>query len=1011
MSHRNYGAYNKREKRNPMKLSVAETGKIYQDLMSYNGTNQYIQYLKRKGKLSPFEMEYVHMNIGTEPTPYGGVVRLARWYATKQKDEYGLEYLPNMLYVRTIIGRTANMYHLYGKYTKNSPLCDIWLPKSAVLTNMDVTDYNNEGIDFSVFNSEKRTLKEHQETAVKFLVNRKKCILADDMGLGKMEPLSSMIPTPDGFVRMGDIKKGMKVFGRDGKPCNVLQTFPHKGKDIYRVTFDDGTYCDCGEDHLWIVRDRFKKGKDKKWTTLSVRDIASIGIKDSRNNRTNRFEIPVCDAVDYPEKEYVIHPYILGLCLGDGNLNGHSITISIGKGDEETAEKVRSLLIEGHELHENKNRPCPIYWIYGEKRNEYKKEIKRLGLNIHGDFKFIPEEYKLGSREQRLELLKGLMDADGHVSKESNRIQFSNNSEKLSNDVAELVRSLGGVARVASYRRVRPQYKKSETVEYRVSIQMDEPPFHLKRKIDRYKPVHTCIYKTKFIDSIKYDRTEDAQCIMVDSDDHSYLTSRDYIVTHNTTTATVASIAGGYKHVLIVCPASVKSTWQRELSYYVPENDVVIVNGSKWDDRKYTIINYDILDNFYEVPTETYTAKEKVYDDDGNVSYKNVTKTRVSRKKEVISKAMDGSQLFTSKFDLIIIDEIHKLSNNTSGRYKIISDLVMRSNPEGIYAITGTPLTNTPMNLYNVLKIIGADITKDWEGYVRSYCDGKQMYKKDEKYGLTKQFLKKHGKREWAELSSKEKDELKEFLDEKCKKFWITSGSSNLDDLSEAIKHLYIRRLKGDFNQIVGKTINVNRYDLPDELRDGYNKVWDEYKKLREENGKTNVDDFQSIIEGTIMRQWLATQMVPYTDEIVRNHLANGEKVMVVCCYDEELYKFKEMYGDKCVVYNGKMTAKQKDKAEKAFMEDDNVRVFVGNIVACGVGLTLVSGNICVFNNFSWVPAENMQAMDRVHRLNQTKDVVVYYQTFNGTLFDDMFNKIMEKERVINNVIHSENQK
>lgn len=996
-----------------MKLSITEIGEVYSGLAKYEGSNQYIQYLKKKNKLTDFELEYVKLNISKEPRTYGNVVRLSRWYAQKNQTENNLFFLPNLLYVRTIIGETNSMYHLYGKYTKDAPLCDIWIPKSVVLTNMDATDYHLEDIDFSLYNSEKRTLKPHQEDAVKFLVNRKKCILADDMGLGKMEPVSSLIPTPDGFVRMGDIKKGDSVFGRDGKPCKVMEVFPHKDKDIYRVTFNDGSFCYCGEDHLWIVRDKTKKNSEHGWKTMSLRDIMQIGLKIKGSPTNNRFEIPVCEPVEYSEKDYLISPYVLGMCIGDGNICNGRVQIAIGKGDEESAERVSGELNEGYELHINDRHGCPRYYIVGENHhnNEYHREIKRLGLNVHGDNKFIPDEYKFGSITQRTELLKGLMDSDGSITKDGNRISFSTNSERLALDVMELVNSLGGIGRLSTYNRVNTSYKKKERVEYKVHIQMNEPPFHLKRKIKRFSNNHKVIYNTRFIERVDYDRTEDAQCIMVDSEDHSYLTSKNYIVTHNTTTATVASMAGGFEHVLIVCPASVKSTWQRELEYYVGKDEITIVNGSKWDDRKYTIINYDILDNFYEVPTETYSKQEKVYDDNGDVSYKTVKKERVSKKKDVIAKAMENSQLFTSKFDLMIMDEVHKLSNNTSGRYKIISDLIGRSNPKGIYAITGTPLTNTPMNLYNVLKLIGADITRDWEGYVRNYCDGKQMLNKNERNGLTKQFLRRVGKAEWKDLSNSEKDELREFLDKNCKKFWITSGASNLDDLSEAIKHLYIRRLKSDFNQIVGKRIEVNRYTLPTELKSSYDNVWEEYRRLRVENGKENVDDFQSIIEGTIMRQWLATQMVSYTDEIVRRHLGNGEKVMIVCCYDEELYKFKEMYGDMCVVYNGKMTAKQKDKVEKAFMEDDNVRIFIGNIVACGVGLTLVSGNICVFNNFSWVPAENMQAMDRVHRLNQTKDVTVYYQMFKDTMFETMFDKVMGKEAVINSVIHTESQK
>ena len=110
---------------------------------------------------------------------------------------------------------------------------------------------------------------------------------------------------------------------------------------------------------------------------------------------------------------------------------------------------------------------------------------------------------------------------------------------------------------------------------------------------------------------------------------------------------------------------------------------------------------------------------------------------------------MNNSQLFQSKFDLVIIDEAHRLSNTKSGIFKIVSDLVKRSNPRGIYAITGTPITNRPINFFNMLKIINSPIAKDWEYYVRRYCDGKQIFNAEEQKAYTAIFLRSIGKYSW----------------------------------------------------------------------------------------------------------------------------------------------------------------------------------------------------------------------------------------------------------------------
>ena len=164
-----------------------------------------------------------------------------------------------------------------------------------------------------------------------------------------------------------------------------------------------------------------------------------------------------------------------------------------------------------------------------------------------------------------------------------------------------------------------------------------------------------------------------------------------------------AALESKYDKILIICPQSMKTSWVRELSRYIDPNEVTTVEGSRWKENKFTIINYEILKNFYEVPTEIIKEKELNLDEKGSIVEVTKEKETVSRKKSVIENAMSNSQLFQSKFDLVIIDEAHRLSNTKSGIFKIVSDLVKRSNPKGIYAITGTPITNRPINFFNML--------------------------------------------------------------------------------------------------------------------------------------------------------------------------------------------------------------------------------------------------------------------------------------------------------------------
>lgn len=476
-----------------------------------------------------------------------------------------------------------------------------------------------------------------------------------------------------------------------------------------------------------------------------------------------------------------------------------------------------------------------------------------------------------------------------------------------------------------------------------------------------------------------------------------------------TVSAIVAALEGKYEHILVVSPSSVKKTWENELRHFVDERDITIVQGSKWDDAKFTIINYDILENFYTIPEQTVKSSELNVDDDGNVVREYKDKKIVSRSKKIIEEAMNKSQLFQGHYDLIIIDEAHRLSNNTSGRFKIISDLIKRSNPKGIFELTGTMITNNSSNLKNLLKLIDLPITRDWQYFMERYCGAKFFYKKNERNAYTSIFLKNKKKATWYDLTDEEKKELNEILDKKCKKICIPGEDTNLEELQEIIKPYYLRMVKEELNNMVKKTIKVLHYEMSDEEQRSYDELWDKYLELQEDKEKTEKN--KKLIEVSLMRQWLADKMIPRTISLVRKCVELGHKVIIFCAYDNEINKFVDEFGDICVYHNGKLNEKKKSDAVEKFQNDDNVKVFIGNIFSAGVGLTLTAGSVCVFNNFSFVPADNLQCQDRIHRLNQTKPCTVYYQSFNGTYFDKMLEILNSKQEVIDKIVVTEKEK
>lgn len=494
----------------------------------------------------------------------------------------------------------------------------------------------------------------------------------------------------------------------------------------------------------------------------------------------------------------------------------------------------------------------------------------------------------------------------------------------------------------------------------------DKKTEHLNRKIKEHQKIGV-----KFLLTNK-------KCILADS-----------MGLGKTSTATLAAIEGGFKKVLIITMASLKSTWKREISLYCDESEITVINGSNWDDKgRFTIINYDILQNFYEIAEEPVFEEEIIVGNNGKTEVlkkpvmvkskttgKLVQKMEKSKKKSEILKALHKSSLFLSNFDCVIIDEAQKLSNNTSIRYKVIDDFIHKSKLSAVFLVTGTPLTNKPINLYHILRLIDAEVVQDYKYYAMRYCGGKTLKLRDGKEIIT------------------------------------TEGATNLNELREKIKHIYIRRLQSEIPGMVNKNVITKYYDLNDTQKYNYNKLWNEYCNAQNAIGKYDSENYRQLVEGMLVRQFLAKEMTKNTIELVDEQLENDEKVIIICTFQEEIEIFKKYYGNKSVVFDGDMTPKKKEKAEYEFMNNPSIKVFIGQIIACGVGLTLTVSKYLVFNSYSWVAADNLQAQDRIYRITQKEDVTCVYQLFTDSISQDMFEKVMRKEIIMNETIKSENEK
>lgn len=351
-------------------------------------------------------------------------------------------------------------------------------------------------------------------------------------GMGKEQPVDQPVLTPEGWRAIGDIRPGDFVFGAHGSPVRVWAVHPQGIKPAYRVMFRDGTSTECGLEHLWSVASNGGRSR-KRFSVRPLNELMAAGLctPKSGNRVGAKWRIPVADPVAFAPANLPIEPYTLGVLIGDGSLVGRGLRFSNPDIDRDIRELASARLPRDIRLNENRSGACPYFDLRGAGRREFARAIRELGLNVHSGDKFIPSAYFVASVEQRLELLRGLMDTDGGC--QGNRTSFYSTSRRLAGDVATLVRSLGGVAIIRTYERA----EADKPTEYVVNVKMAACPFHTRRKAAAWRPQAP----TRYMRSAEYSRDVEQVCISVESEDGLYLTN-DYVVTHNSTCAATLAL-------------------------------------------------------------------------------------------------------------------------------------------------------------------------------------------------------------------------------------------------------------------------------------------------------------------------------------------------------------------------------------------------------------------------------------------------------------------------------------
>ena len=393
-----------------------------------------------------------------------------------------------------------------------------------------------------------------------------------------------------------------------------------------------------------------------------------------------------------------------------------------------------------------------------------------------------------------------------------------------------------------------------------------------------------------------------------------------------TTSTIVAALETESKRVLIICPASLKINWQREIENYT-DRSTYICGSKRYEDADFVIVNYDILKNFHD------------------------------------PKDQDNSRILKSNFDLVIIDEAHYIQNKTAQRTKLINDFV--KGIDRLWLLTGTPMTSRPMNYFNLLELIESPVAANWMAYVVRYCNGYQF---------------KVGNR----------------------KVWNVMGASNLEELRDRTTRQVLRRLKTDVLDLPDKIITPVYLRLKSKE---YEELMGEYFEWYEKNPDESTSLTVQFTKLTKVRKVIAQEKINSTIELVENILEQDKKVIVFTNFTDSLNKIYEHFGKQAVYLDGSCSPAKRQNAVDEFQNNDKIKVFVGNLKAAGVGITLTAAEAVIMNDLSFVPSDHAQAEDRSYRYGQKSNVSVYYPIFENTIEGTIYDILNKKKNIFETVM------
>lgn len=403
--------------------------------------------------------------------------------------------------------------------------------------------------------------------------------------------------------------------------------------------------------------------------------------------------------------------------------------------------------------------------------------------------------------------------------------------------------------------------------------------------------------------------------------------------------------------VCILCPSSLKWNWKAELEKWHSNHNIQVLEGQApkalW--AQIFIINYDILPYWVD-------------------------------------------KLISKEIKILIADEAHYFKNSKAARTKAVKKLAKKV--PNFIPMTGTPIENRPIEIFNAINLLAPDVFPNRYAFGERYCDLKgNGFGLDWGGSSNEEELNKLLK-ETVMIRRLKKDVLKELPDKQFNN--IPLRLSNEKEYIQA-KNDLVEWMKGNIESTMRKKIKEQLGDLADMVQ------LDEKKLRKEQFQKTSKINQLSEIE--YLKQIIARGKMKPAMEWIDMFLENDKKLVVFATHKEIINGFMQKYKKIAVKIDGSVPTKQRHEIVQNFQQNKRIKLFFGNFVAAGVGLTLTAASDVALMEYPWTPGQMNQAIDRVHRISQLNSVNVHSFMGIDTLDEDIIKLLHKKMQIANAIL------